>query len=108
MVASKSSSITSSNTNTSYAFVRAEVVGKNLAKDFKKFVTAKMNSMEDLIVVHWSTLIWVKQNFTPFYPTGVNFINIFTYEFFVQTAFRQLFQVTFWLWQKIRTKNTRV
>jgi hypothetical protein len=39
---------------------------------------------------------------------GVNFINIFTYEFFVQTAFRQLFLVTFWLWQKIHTKNARV
>jgi hypothetical protein len=32
--------------------------------------------------------------------TGVNFINIFTYEFFVRMSFRQLFLVTFWLWQK--------
>ncbi len=39
---------------------------------------------------------------------GVNFINIFTYEFFARTVFRQLFLVTFWLWQKICTKNTRV
>jgi hypothetical protein len=36
---------------------------------------------------------------------GVNFINIFTYKFSVQMSFRQLFLVTFWLWQKIRTKN---
>ncbi len=37
----------------------------------------------------------------------VNFINVFTYEFFVRTSFRQLFLVTFWLWQNIRTKNAR-
>ncbi len=30
-------------------------------------------------------------------PPGVNFINIFTYKFFVRTSFRQLFLVTFWL-----------
>ncbi len=28
-------------------------------------------------------------------PTGVNFINVFTYEFFVRTSFQQLFLVTF-------------
>jgi len=38
---------------------------------------------------------------------GLNFINVFTYEFFIRTSFRQLFLVTFWLWQKIRTKNER-
>ncbi len=42
------------------------------------------------------------------YQPGVNFINIFTYEFFVRTSFWQLFLVTFWLWQKIRTKKARV
>ncbi len=35
---------------------------------------------------------------------GVNFINVFTYKFFVQRAYWQLFLVTFWLWQKICTK----
>ncbi len=39
---------------------------------------------------------------------GVNFVNIFTYKFFVQTSFRQLFLIKFWLWWKIRTKNARV
>ncbi len=39
---------------------------------------------------------------------GVNFINIFTYKFFLQTSFWQLFLVTFWLWQKIYTKKSRV
>ncbi len=38
---------------------------------------------------------------------GVNFINVFTYKFFVRTLFQQLFLVTFWLWQKIRMKNVR-
>ncbi len=42
-----------------------------------------------------------------FEASGVNFINVFTYEFFVQTLFLQLFLVTFWLWQKIRMKNAR-
>jgi hypothetical protein len=37
--------------------------------------------------------------------TDVNFINIFMYEFFIQTPFRQLFLVTFWLWQKNRMKK---
>jgi hypothetical protein len=37
--------------------------------------------------------------------TGVNFINIFTYKFFVQTSIQQLFVVTFWLWQKNCTKK---
>jgi len=31
---------------------------------------------------------------------GVNFISILSAQFFVQTSFRQLFLVTFWLWQK--------
>ncbi len=39
---------------------------------------------------------------------GVNFINVFTYEFFVWILFRQLFLLTFWLWQKICTKNVPV
>jgi len=39
---------------------------------------------------------------------SVNFINVFKYKFFVRTSFRQLFLVTFWLCQKICTKNTRV
>ncbi len=39
---------------------------------------------------------------------GVNFINSFTYKFFVRTLFRQLFLVMFWLRQKIRTKNACV
>jgi len=30
----------------------------------------------------------------------VNFINVFTYKFFVRTLFRQLFLVTFWLWRQ--------
>ncbi len=38
----------------------------------------------------------------------VNFINIFTYEFFVRTAFQQLFLVTFWLGPKIHTKNESI
>jgi hypothetical protein len=36
---------------------------------------------------------------------SVNFTNIFTYKFFVQMLFWQLFLVTFWLRQKIRTKK---
>ncbi len=32
----------------------------------------------------------------------------FMYEFFVLTSFWQLILVTFWLWQKIRTKNARI
>jgi len=36
---------------------------------------------------------------------GVNFINIFTYKFFVRTSFQQLFLIKFWLWWKICTKN---
>ena len=40
--------------------------------------------------------------------SGVNFINVFTYKFFVRTSFRQLFLVAFWLWQKIHTKNARI
>ncbi len=39
---------------------------------------------------------------------GVNFINILTYTFSVQTLFQQLFLVTVWLWQKICTKNACV
>jgi len=42
-----------------------------------------------------------------FHP-GVNFINIFTYKFFVLKLFRQLFLVSFWLWWKICTKNVCV
>ncbi len=40
--------------------------------------------------------------------TGVNFINVFTYKFFVQTAFQQLFLVTFWLGKKFVRKNAHV
>jgi len=32
----------------------------------------------------------------------------FHQHFYVQTSFRQLFLVTFWLWQKIRMQNARV
>jgi len=42
------------------------------------------------------------------YRSGVNFINVFTYKFFVWTSFRQLFLVTFCLWQKMLAKNARV
>jgi len=36
---------------------------------------------------------------------GVNFINIFCAIFSYESLFWQLFLVTFWLWQKICTKN---
>ncbi len=41
-------------------------------------------------------------------PSGVNFINVYTYEFFVWTSFWQLFLETFWLWMNFCTKNARV
>jgi len=41
-------------------------------------------------------------------PCWCQFHQRFTWEFFVQMLFWQLFLVTFWLCQKIRTKNVRV
>jgi len=52
------------------------------------------------------TLIYDAANFLV--NAGVNFTNVFTYEFFERTAFQQLFLVTFWLWQKICTKNAHI
>ena len=40
--------------------------------------------------------------------TGVNFINIFMYEFFIWTSFPQLFLVTFGFGAKILYENARV
>ncbi len=40
--------------------------------------------------------------------TRCQFHQHFTYKFFIRTSFLQLFLVTFWLWQKICTKNARV
>ncbi len=39
---------------------------------------------------------------------GVKIINVYMYGFFVRMSFWHLFLVTFWLWQKICTKNARV
>ncbi len=46
--------------------------------------------------------IWIRlETFFKFFRLpGVNFIKVFTYEFFIQTLFRQLFLVRFWLWWK--------
>jgi len=41
-------------------------------------------------------------------PLRCQFHQQFTYKFFIRTSFWQLFLVTFWLWRKICTKNSRV
>ena len=41
-------------------------------------------------------------------PPVVNFINVVRANFLYESLFWQLFQVTFWIWQKIHTKNLSV
>jgi len=49
---------------------------------------------------------WLKPKTEP--PSVVNFINIKRENFTYESLFWQLFLVTFWLWQKIRTKNAHL
>jgi hypothetical protein len=61
-------------------------------------------SDKQMLYIFWAKLTGLYQFdcFLPHYNKylGVNFINVFTYKFLVGTSFRQLFLVTFWLWQK--------
>jgi len=62
------------------------------------------NKLEHALV-YFAGLLNIRHSFL---SPGVNFINIFTYGFFVRTLFRQLFLIKFWLWRKTCTKNAHV